>query len=291
MTETEYLEKTGAEPALEIRETQISNGDPAFSSGIFSQFFELWRYRELAIELFRTHLKLRYVGSFLGFVWTMLNPLLYVATYWFVFSYIIRMGLPNYPLFLIPGFLAWNFTFGSVVTASESIISSKYLITKIAFPSEILPIISVAVSLFDFLVSMGLYLLTVMILPPALPPQTVLLPVIILIQVVLTVGLALLVASTSVYFRDIPKLVQVFGNLIFFVTPIFYPLSFIPERWQPVLGLNPMTQIITFYHELLYDWTWPDSSAVAVSAVIAVLFLVLGLWVFNRCKHGFAELS
>ncbi len=255
------------------------------------QLRELWQYRELAIELFWTHLKLRYVGSVLGFIWTMLNPMLYIATYWFVFSYIVRMGLPNYPLFLIPGFLAWNFTFGALVSASESILQSKYLITKIAFPSEILPLTSVAVCLFDFLVSLAIYLLAVVILPPAVPIQIIALPLVIIMQILITIGISMLVACSSVFFRDIPKLVQVLGTLLFFLTPIFYPLSFIPEAWQPLVRLNPMTQIITFYHAILYEWVWPEPAAVAMSFLIALSLFVFGFWVFNRFKYKFAELS
>src|SRR5512139_753697 len=95
--------------------------------GFASQMNDIWRYRELLRELFLTWLVLRHTGSVLGFLWTLVNPLLMIATYWFVFSQVFRVGIPNFPLLLIPGYLAWNFTFGSIQAGSESIIQSKYL--------------------------------------------------------------------------------------------------------------------------------------------------------------------
>ncbi len=255
------------------------------------QIRALWRYRELASELFWTYLKLRYVGSILGFIWTMLNPMLYIATYWLVFSYIVRMGLPDYPLFLIPGFLAWNFTFGSIISASESILNSQHLITKIAFPIEIPTLVNVAVTLFDFLVGLTLYLLAIVILPQRIPLTAIVLPFIIFTQVLFTIGIALLVACGSVFFRDIPKLIPVLGTMMFFLTPIFYPISAVPASLQPLLKLNPMTHLITFYHDLLYDHVWPDLLSFGAIFLLSIFVFIIGYWIFDRKRHALAELS
>lgn len=255
-----------------------------------NQLRELWRYRELAIELFWTYLKLRYVGSVLGFIWTMLNPILYIVTYWIVFTFIVKMGLSNYPLYLIPGFLAWNFTFGSLVSASESILNSQYLITKISFPIEILTITSIAVTLFDFFISLTLYLIAVMILTPSLSITVLALPSVIIIQVMLTAGLALFAACVSVFFRDIPKLIPVLGTMVFFLTPIFYPLNIVPESFRFIIKLNPMTQIVTLYQNILYYRVWPDYLSLGFAFLIGILFLITGYWVFDRKRHTLAEL-
>jgi ABC-type polysaccharide/polyol phosphate export permease len=255
------------------------------------QIQDLWRYRELAIELFWTYLKLRYVGSFLGFLWTMLNPLIFILTYWIVFSQIIRMGISDYPLFLIPGFLAWNFTFNSIVSSSESILDSQYLITKIAFPIEILTFAGIAVTLFDFLVTITLYLVVVVILSPSLPITTIALPLIIIFQALFTTGIALLVACGSVFFRDIPKLIPLLGTIFFFLTPIFYPLTFVPESFQFIIKLNPMTRFITLYHNLLYDKTWPDLWTFWTTCILAIACFIFGYWIFNRKRYVLAELS
>jgi len=251
----------------------------------------LWDYRELAIELFWTYLKLRYVGSVLGFIWTMLNPILYILTYWLVFSFIIRVDLANFPLFLIPGFLSWNFTLTSLIEASESIITSKPLITKVAFPIEIIPLTRVAVTFFDFLISLVLYLIAVAVVLPTMTITALALPLVVLVQLLFTVGLSLLVACGSVYFRDIPKLVAVVGTMLFFLTPIFYPLSYIPESLQLLIQLNPMTHIISIYHDLLYYGVWPEPIRLWVSLLAASASLLVGFWVFGRKKHVFAELT
>lgn len=238
-------------------------------------------------------LKLRHVGSILGFLWTLLNPLLYIATYWVVFTLFVRMGLDNYPLFLIPGFLAWNFTFGALVNSSESVINSNYLITKISFPNEILPLTDVGISLFDFLVSLILYFTALLIIPNVFEISSLLflLPLIILMQILITIGLSLIVASLSVYFRDVPKLVQVGGTLLFFLTPIFYPLSFIPESLQKIVILNPIAQIITYYHDILYYGQHPGITNLLITGAASIVTLFIGAGIFNKIKSSFAELS
>ena len=251
----------------------------------------LWQYRELAVALFWTHLKLRYVGSFLGFMWTMLNPILYILTYWIVFSYIIRMGLPNYPLYLIPGFLAWNFTFGSILNASESILQSTHLITKIAFPIEILTITSVAVSLFDFLISLAIYIIAVIVFTSSLSLTAFALPLVVILQTIFTIGIALLVACGSVFFRDIPKLIPVLGTMMFFLTPIFYTLDLVPDSLQIIIKLNPMTHIVTLYHSILYYNTLPNLTYFISTFLIAVISFIIGAFIFNRKRYALAELS
>ncbi len=259
---------------------------------LLQQFKEIWQYRELAIELFLTYLKLRYVGSFLGFAWTMLNPVMNILTYWVVFSFIMRMGLENYPIFLIPGYLAWNFTYNSVINASESILSNKYLITKISFPSEILTIANVGVLLVDFIISLALYLVVCIILPTtSLSISMIALPLVVIMQIIFTVGLSMLIACISVFFLDVPKLVPVFGTIGFFLTPIFYPIEYIPEHLQKFLNLNPMMHFITIYHDILYRQTWPQSLHLVVIIVISLLMFVIGINVFRRKKHDFAELT
>lgn len=289
--EADHLKIDDKESTLLIQDIEFQQKTRRKIVLLPKQFRELWRYRELAIELFWTYLKLRYVGSILGFIWTMLNPLLYIGTYWLVFSYIIRMGLPDYPLFLIPGFLAWNFTFGSIISASESILNSQHLITKIAFPIEIPTLVNVAVTLFDFLVGLALYLLAIIILPPRIPLTVLALPILIFTQILFTIGVALLVACSSVFFRDIPKLIPVLGTMMFFLTPIFYPISFVPESLQPLLKLNPMTHIVTFYHNLLYERIWPNLLDFGIILLISILVFIISYWIFDRKRHSLAELS
>jgi lipopolysaccharide transport system permease protein len=289
--DTAILDVVDKEPRLQSQETDFKPVEYSKSVGFTNQVRELWRYRELIQGLFWTTLKLRYAGSVLGIVWSIINPILYIVTYWVVFSYILPMGLPDYPIFLIPGFLAWNFTLVSLLSASESIINGKHLITKIAFPLEILTLTSVLVYLFDFLIALSLFLVAVVILQPTLSITVAALPMVIILQILFTMGLAMFIACSSVFFRDIPKLLPVLGNIFFFLTPIFYPLNIVPEPWRLLIQLNPMTQIITFYHELLYVRIWPQPLDIGFAFLVAISLLVSGLCVFNLLKHRFAELS
>jgi len=257
------------------------------------QIHQIWRYRELLTQLFWTFVKLRHVGSVLGFFWTLLNPFLYIVTYWLVFSVFINMGLSNYPLFLIPGFLAWNFFATSLNNSSEAIINSKDLISKIAFPKEILVIINIAVPLFDFVIAITLYLIVINLIPGAysFSPLILLLPLIVFLQLVVTFGLSLIIACLSVYFRDIPQLVQVGTILLFFLTPVFYPISFIPGKWHYIFQLNPMAILITFYHDIFYYNQLPDMKLFLAVLAAGLIFVTVSLLIFNKYKKVFAEIS
>lgn len=255
------------------------------------QFINIWKYRELASELFWTYLKLRHVGSVLGFIWTLLNPVLYILTYWIVFSVIIKMGLDNYPLFLIPGYLAWSFTFGAIVNSSDSILQSKELITKIAFPNEIIVITNVAVGFVDFIISLFIFSIVALIFFAPVSSYMIFVPVIIFFQILLTTGVSMLVACISVYYKDVPKLIVILGNIFFFLTPIFYPLELIPSGYQDLALINPLAQIINIYHDLIYYKEFPDMIAILVTGTISLAVFIFGFWVFNKLRYSFAELS
>ncbi len=255
------------------------------------QIEEIWKYRELGSELFITFLKLRHVGSILGVLWTLINPLIFIATYWLIFSYVLRMGIENYHLFLIPGYLAWNFTFGSIVNASESILNSRYLITKIAFPNELIVFSSIAVSLFDFILSITLYIATFSWFFPILNWTLVYLPLVLLLQIILTAAISLIVSTMSVFFKDVPKLILVFGTVIFFLTPIFYPIEMVPEQFRKLFMLNPFAYLVDFYHQILYYHQAPSTNTLIFFSLLSFLLFFLGLKIFNRYKYTFAELS
>jgi lipopolysaccharide transport system permease protein len=260
---------------------------------IAKQLAEVWHRKELLFEYFKVILKLQHVGSVLGFLWTLVNPLLYIVTYWVVFTFFLKMGIEKYPLFLIPGFLAWNFTLSALVNSSNSVIHSTYLITKIYFPNEILPFATVGLSLFDYIISIFLYFIIIIIIPGAFTFSFSILifPVILITQIFLTVGLSLIVSCLAVYFRDVPNLVQVAGTIIFFLTPIFYPLNYIPEKFRIIILFNPIAQIISYYHDIFYYGRFPNIFHVSGTLIISLILFYLGLAIFGKYKSAFAELS
>lgn len=256
-----------------------------------NSFSNFWRYKELFWSLFWTYLKLRHVGSILGFIWTLINPVLFIAIYWLVFSQIIRMDLSYYPLFLIPGYLAWNFSFGAIINSSNLISDNKYLITKIAFPNEIIIFSNVAVYFFDFIIAFIIYLFILFFFLPIQLNLIVYLPIIIIVQVLFTIGISLLVSCISVYFKDISQITVLLGNIFFFLTPIFYPLEFIKGKLRILLLLNPMTSIVTIYHDILYYQKNPSVNMLLIIGIFSVFLFFSGYMVFNKYKYQFAELS
>lgn len=255
------------------------------------QLRHIWRYRQLLRELFVTWLKLRHTGSVLGVVWTLVNPAVFVLTYWFIFTAVIRIDLPNYASFLIPGYLAWNFTWNAVSGASESMIESNYLITKVAFPSEVLVLASVGVSLFDFLLALGLYLVVAAIAGVAFFSLAALLPLIIVAHVLFTLGIAFLSATGSVFFRDVPKLISIGTFLVFFATPIFYPESVIPQNFRGLYLFNPFVPFISMYHQALYFNSAFSTGLILKVIAFAGISLAAGMLVFRRFQKTFAEFS
>lgn len=254
---------------------------------------KLWQHRDLSIELFKTFLKLRHAGSVLGILWTLLNPAIYIMTYYVVFTYFINMGIPNYHLFLIPGFLAWNFSFNSLISSGESILQSKYLITKIAFPNEILTITNIALMLFDFVISLAIYMVAIVIFPGGFHFTYLILyvPLLIILQFLFTLGIGFIISSASVYFKDVPKIVQLSGTILFFLTPIFYSMDRVPEKFQRFLNLNPMSHIIKLYHNVLYYNTAPSPESILLITAISIFTCLGGYWIFNHYKKFFAELT
>jgi ABC-type polysaccharide/polyol phosphate export permease len=262
---------------------------------VLANLQDLLRYRALIRSLVARELRARYRGSVLGFLWSFINPLLLLLIYTFVFTVVMPgsrgTGLEPYSLFLFCGILPWTWFSSSLLESSNALIASGNLIRKVMFPAEVLPIVSVLTGLVHF--CLGLPILALFILYAAVPVSAtdlVWLPAIVAIQLVFTLGLSLLLSSLTVHFRDLRDLL---GNLLtfwFFATPIIYPASQAPEKYQWVLALNPVTHLSTAYQDVLFVpgpmTVWRPLLSVAVLAV--VVFLV-GYFVFDRLRDTLAE--
>jgi ABC-type polysaccharide/polyol phosphate export permease len=254
----------------------------------------LGRYRGLIQSLVARELKARYRGSVLGFFWSFVNPLLLLLVYSFVFKYVLPArfkDIDHYELFLFCGILPWTWFSSSLLESSGVLISGGNLIKKVLFPAEILPIVTVIANLVHFL--LGLSILAIFLVYYQRPLNFVELawfPVAVIVQLVLTLGCALLLSALTVHFRDVR---DILGHLItfwFFATPIIYPY-FQMEAWQMrILNLNPFTHLAITYQEILYfkgpvgHWKW----LLAVGAA-SVVFFLFGYFVFDRLRDTFAE--
>jgi ABC-type polysaccharide/polyol phosphate export permease len=260
---------------------------------VFENLRQLPRYRGLIQSLVSRELKARYRGSVLGFFWSFANPLLLLLVYTFVFSYVMRPpeGIHDYALFLFCGLLPWTWFQTSLVESSGILISGGNLIKKVMFPAEILPIVTVLSNLVHFL--FGLIILVVFLIyfqAPLQPLELLWFPVVVVVQLVLTLGFALILSALTVHFRDIKDILGNVMTLWFFATPIIYSWKNPPPQIRRFLNANPVTHLAVSYQEILYfdgpfgHWKW--LLALGVGSFVLFLF---GYFLFDRLRDSFAE--
>ena len=255
----------------------------------------LFRYRALIQSLAARELKARYRGSFLGFFWSFVNPLLLLLIYSFVFTVVLPATHPAelepFALFMFCGILPWTWFSSSLLESSNVLISGGNLIKKVLFPAEVLPITTVLAGLAHF--CLGLPILAAFLIyyqRPVLLQDLIWFPVIVVIQLMLTLGLALLVSALTVHFRDVRDLLSNLLTLWFFAKPIIYPISIAPPWVQRALAFNPFTHLVVAYQEVLFRAGpfpgWPRLLAVGGVSLVVFFF---GYFVFDRLRDTLAE--
>jgi lipopolysaccharide transport system permease protein len=255
--------------------------------------WELWQRRELLAHMTVRHLKGQFKQSVLGYSWTLVNPLSQMLILTFVFSRILQVptGIPGVPytLFLFMGLLPWNFFSAAVSSATGSVSGAAGLVTKVYFPREILPIAAILTKVVDLLV--GLLILTgLMVFFGHLPAWTsVWVPLLFLVQFVFTVGLSLPLAALNLYFHDVSFLVGVALTLWFYLTPVLYPLSRVPEGYQWLFDLNPNSLFIEAYRRVVLQGISPGTERVLMGLAISLATFVVGYYLFKKMEPGFAD--
>ena len=253
-------------------------------------FKNLYQYRELLKTNVHKEIRGKYKGSFLGVLWSFLNPLLMVAVYAIVFPYIMRTtSIDKYLIFLIVGVIPWNYFTTVITSGSNCVWLNGGIIKKVYFPREILPISVVAAGLINFLISCAIILLFLIFGGIGLSFQLLWLPLIALIQSAFSLGLLFILSAINVYVRDVEYVVSFILNLLFYATPILYTASMFPEKIRWVLYLNPMTHLIDAYRSIFYYQTMPQISSLLYILVLSVLVLIFGYFVFRKLEKGFAE--
>ncbi len=253
-------------------------------------FRDIYDYREMIFSLVRRDLRGRYKGTVLGFLWTFINPLLQLVVYTLVFSNILRMGIEKYYIFLFVALIPWIFFSGTITGGCEVILGSTNMVKKIYFPREVLPLaytISGFVNmLFSFIVVFAVLIFTGYGLNPA---ALLYLPIIMIIEFVLALGMALLFSALTVYLRDLQHILGIIVMAWQFLTPIMYSDEMIPDEFRGIWGLNPMTSVITAYRDILYYKQAPHINTLLEAAILGVLLLVIGEVVFRLLQRNFAE--
>jgi lipopolysaccharide transport system permease protein len=238
----------------------------------------------------------RYVNSALGLSWGFIVPLSLLLLYTFVFSYILKVRLGgsgtsgSFAVYLFCGMLPW-LAFAEGVTRSTSVIlEHAHLIKRVVFPSEILPAFVVLSALVTEFVGLGILLAGLGLFYYRSVPWTILLlPIVIALQAMLTVGLGWLLATLNVFLRDVGQLLGLGITLAMFLTPIFYPAELVPARFRWMLTLNPLYYLVEAYRALVLEQRFPPIADVLVLAVISLGVFVLGHWIFQRAKPVFVD--
>ena len=250
---------------------------------------EILKFKNLVYNLVSKDLKVKYKGSILGFFWSLLNPLIMLIVYTIAFKYIIRIRVENFPLFFLCGFLPWTFLSLSLSMAVNSIKDNANLVKKVYFPREILPLSIILSNLVQFLLTFVILIPALLLFKVNLGFPLLFLPLIILFQLVFTLGLALILAALNVFFSDVRHLLEIFLQIWFWLTPIIYPVSFVPERFQSLYRLNPAVLFVESYrNSLLYNKGLSLSSLI-ILFLIGIIFFLLGQLIFSRYNRRFAE--
>ncbi len=260
----------------------------------------LWGHRVLVHTLVARELKARYRGSVLGFLWTFVHPLMLLGVYTFVFTYVFTPmqegpSTSPYALYLFCGLLPWTWFSSALAEGANSLLVGGNLIKKIIFPAEVLPLVSVLHNGVNFLLGLPIYFaFWIWFKPAGLSLHLLWLPLVVLVQLLFSLGLALLLASLTVHYRDVRDLLANILTLWFFGSPIIYSFTFLEEQrpgtWGPfLLQLNPMTHIIEAYHTSMFTGEMLHWKRFGVTGLLALVIFAAGYMFFDRLRDSFSE--
>jgi len=260
--------------------------------GSVAVFRDVWQYRELLYFLVWRDLKVRYKQTALGVLWIVLQPAAATLVFSVIFGHLLRLpsGDLPYPIFALSGLLAWTYFASSLNRAGGSLVSNADLITKVYFPRILVPLAGVINGLPDVAVSLVVLLVAMLAFGVAPAVTVVYLPLFLLLAMAVSLGVSLWLAALNVKYRDINHLLPFIIQIWMYATPIIYPSSIIPERWQTVYGFNPMASIVEGVRWSLTGQGAPSSSMLLVSILFTLVVLASGLAYFRQTERTFADI-
>jgi lipopolysaccharide transport system permease protein len=278
-----------------LREAQPSIGDPdpeglsgAPAPVVIRRGTDVRQLRELVSHLFRRELALAHRGTLLGGAWPLTRLLVQLAVLVFIFGHVVDLNIPDYPVFVLTGLIAWTWFATGVAVASAALLEQRHLVFQPNCPPVVLPVVSVTAPAFDVLVALpALVVLTA--LTGTFEGTVPLLIPLFAVQLVLMVGIAWIVAPISVYLRDVPNLVTVGLLILFYLSPVFYAISRVPEQYQWVLLANPMGTLIEAYRAVALGDPFPPIGAFIGVVVGSIVLAWIGLRVFRRLEGGLVD--
>ena len=247
------------------------------------------RHLDLLWVLVRRELKVKYRGSFLGYLWSMLNPLLNMAVISIVFSFLVR-GIPNYPVYVLSGLLFWTWVGSSIAIGTQSIVNGAGLIKKVRMPVWIFPLVPVLTFAINLMLALLPFVVIYLVMDVPGTPQIWLFPIICVLFLVFLTGITLVLATMNVFFRDVGHVIEPALQMMFYATPVIYARDhpMIPERVAYLLGFNPFTHFIEVGRASIFPASQPVGvmDLLLVTALAAASLLV-GIVVYRRARLRF----
>ena len=253
---------------------------------------DLWAYRELILFLTWRDLKVRYKQTLFGASWAILQPFLTMVVFSIFFGNLAEIpsdGVP-YPIFSFTALLPWTLFSKALQDASKSLVASSHMITKIYFPRMILPLSAVLAGLVDFFIAFAV-LIGMMFYFGIMPTANVwMLPLFLLLALITAIGVGLWLSALNVLYRDIGYVIPFLTQFWMFITPIAYPSSMVPEKWQAIYAINPMAGVVDGFRWALMGTGQPPGLMTLVSSLVAVVLLISGMFFFRRMERLFADM-
>lgn len=260
------------------------------ASSLRQIFGALFRYRELVRHLVAKDLKLKYRRSVLGFLWSLLNPLIMVGIYTIAFDYIMHMAVPGFVFYLLLGMLAWTFFSNSLMMATGAVVDNWGLVKSVYFPRAILPVATVLFNFAQYVLTAVVFLpLMLIVYHVPLSAPMLAYPVFLVLQLLFTIGLALLIATATTFFLDLRHFLEIALQALIWLTPIIYLFDSVPEALRPWLRFSPMSPFILAYHEIFFYRRWPDGWMWGLATTYAAVAFVAGLMVMLRYEDRLSE--
>lgn len=250
---------------------------------------ELYNYRQLLKSNVRKEIRGKYKGSFLGVLWSFVNPLLTTLVYAIVFPFLLRGAQPHYTTFIVIAILPWSWFTTVISQGTSTVLVNGNILKKVYFPREILPISINVSGLINFLIScliIGIFLIVSGI---GFSINIIFLPIVILIQFILLQGIIFITSAINVYVRDLEYIINFLVAMLFYGTPVLYSMNMFPQRIQNILYFNPMTTIIESYRKIFFYHEAPDFLGLLFVFLFSVVLLFIGIKVFRKLSKGFAE--
>ncbi|HVF40404.1 MAG TPA: ABC transporter permease [Gemmatimonadaceae bacterium] len=284
------MARSGNRALQQQREGATLPSMPSARTTISEMLRELVEFRELLRAIVRRDLVLRYHNSVLGFGWAIAMPALYMVIFTVVFTRVAPLATDiPYPIYAYAGLLPWNLFASAQRFSAISLTVNPHLVTKVYFPREILPFAAVIVALFDFLVASILMAALMAYYDVGVTTAVFFLPVVLLVQLAFTAGVALLVAMANLFYADVKYVLELLLTLWMFATSVVYPIDNVGGTAGRILALNPMTPIVDAYRSVLLRGELPPSGPFIAVAIVAVLTLGVGWYTFHRAEFRLAE--